>query len=364
MIDLSKCFDSVPHDKLLNKLSFYGIKGVEHCWFESYLKEREQIVNFNNQTSGKEKINIGVPQGTVLGPILFLIYMNELPMILPNLSCTMFADDITISCAAKNIDEASASLQTIVNKTVNWLDKNRLVINISKCNSLIICSKHKNNSKLDIYIKGQHIEQITECKLLGVYIDQNLSFNKQCTEVSRKICKKFGLLKRLRCVLPLSTISKLYFPLVQSNIDYCLSVWGNCSTSSLSIIQKLQNRIGRFLTGKYDYLKYPSSLLRNDLNWMSVSDRYKYFISILMYKCVNNPNENPLSKFFTFSKSIHNYKTRKALNEDLAIPKLRTEQFKRSLIFSGPIIWNKINLETCKLNLFYFKKHFKDNLYF
>ena len=83
-----------------------------------------------------------------------------------------------------------------------------------------------------------------------------------------------------------------------------------------------------------------------------------------MYKCVNNPNENPLSKYFTFSKSIHNYKTRKALNEDLAIPKPRTEQFKRSLIFSGPIIWNKINLETRKLNLFYFKKHFKNNLYF
>ena len=90
-------------------------------------------------------------------------------------------------------------------------------------------------------------------------------------------------MKRLRCVLPLSTISKLYFPLVQSNIDYCLSVWGNCSTSSLSTIPKLQNRIARFLTGKYDYLKYPSSLLRNDLNWMSVSDRYKYFISKLMY---------------------------------------------------------------------------------
>ena len=118
-----------------------------------------------------------------------------------------------------------------------------LVINISKCNSLIICSKHKNNSKLDIYIKGQHIKQISECKLLGVYIDQNLSFNKQCIEVSRKICKKFGLMKRLRCVLPLSTISKLYYPLVQSNIDYSLSVWGNCSTSSLSTIQKLQNRI-------------------------------------------------------------------------------------------------------------------------
>ena len=83
-----------------------------------------------------------------------------------------------------------------------------------------------------------------------------------------------------------------------------------------------------------------------------------------MYKCVNNPNKNPLSKFFTFSKSIHNYKTRKALNEDLAIPKPRNEQVKRSLIFSGPIIWNKINLETRKLNLFYIKKHFKDNLYF
>ena len=169
--------------------------------------------------------------------------MNELPNILPYNSCVMFADDITIFSAAKNLNVATVTLH-------------------------------------------------------------NLSFNTQCYEVCKQICKKFGVMKHLRSVLPLNTISKLYYPLIQSQIDYCLSVWGpyTCPYTFLSTVQKLQNRIARFLTCKYDYKPYSSSLLRNELKWMSVSERYQYFNSILMYKCMNNPSDHLLNKFFTFTK--------------------------------------------------------------
>ena len=169
-------------------------------------------------------------------------------------------------------------------------------------------------------------------------------------------------MKRLHSVLPLHIISKLYYPLIQSQIDYCLSVWGNCPYIFLSTVQKLQNRTARFLTCKYDYKLYSSNLLRIEIKWMSVSERYQYFTSILMYKCMNNPSDHLLNKFFTFTKNVHTYKTRKAEHDHLTIPKHRTEQFKRSLAFSGPKIWKNIDSEVRKLDLHNFKNHIKQNL--
>ena len=193
MIDLSKCFDSVHHGILLQKLVSYEITNTEYSWFKSYVDNRQQVVNFNNQISDKENLNIGVPQGTVLGPNLFLIYMNELPNILPYNSSVMFADDISIFSAAKNLNDATVTLQNITNQTVEWLDNSRFTINISKCNSIVICSKHKKDGTLNIHIKGEHIQQISECRLLGVHIDQNLCFNTQCYEVCKQIFKKLEL---------------------------------------------------------------------------------------------------------------------------------------------------------------------------
>ena len=114
-------------------------------------------------------------------------------------------------------------------------------------------------------------------------MDENLTWKKHCTELCKKMSKKFGLMKRLRSVLPLQTISMLYYPFIQFHIDYCTTVWGNTNVSFLANIQKLQNRVARFLTSKYDYSKYPSLTLLKDLGWMTVSQRYTYFISILMY---------------------------------------------------------------------------------
>ena len=125
LIDLSKCFDCVHHEILLNKLNKYGINDRELAWFRSYLNNRKQVVSYNNISSSACNINIGVPQGTVLGPMLFLIYMNELPNILPKDHCIMYADDNTLFSSSKNFSEANTKLQNIVSKTVDWIDKNR-----------------------------------------------------------------------------------------------------------------------------------------------------------------------------------------------------------------------------------------------
>ena len=283
---------------------------------------------------------------TVLGPILFLIFINDLPSILPNDSCLMYADDITLYCSSSSLQDATLRLQAIVNKTAEWINSNRLIINTSKSHSIIIGSKKKTiNSQLELFINGVKIEQISHGKLLGIHIDNQLNWENQCVQVCKTISKKFGLLKRLRKGLPLSTISLLYFPFIQSHIDYCLTAWGNCPSTYLSHIQSLQNKIIRFLTNKYDYIQYPSSLLRKHLGVMSVSERYKYFMSVLMYKCIKMSDENILLKdCFTFANSLHNYPTRRGLNGDLNLPRPYLEQFKRSIAYSGVKIWNSIDI--------------------
>ena len=177
--------------------------------------------------------------------------MNDLPDILPDNSFIMYADDITLYSCTKNLIDASYQLQTLIDKTANWIESNGLVINTSKSNCMVIGTKCKSeNSQINVNINGKKLNQISETKLLGIHIDENLTWKTQCTAISRKLSKKFGLMKRLRSILPLNIISKLYYPLIQSHIDYCLTVWGNCAKTSFSLTQKLQNRIARFLTCK------------------------------------------------------------------------------------------------------------------
>ena len=215
--------------------------------------------------------------------------------------------------------------------------------------------------KLILQLIGNIIKQITEVKLLGLYIDDNLTWKSHCDFLSKKISQKLGLFKRLRTFLPLHVISNLYFPLIQSLIDYGITLWGNCAKSYLSLIQKLQNRTARIITQKHNYTKYSSLDLRRNLNWMSVTERYSYFMSILMFQCINNPVlHKPLSSCFTFVKNDHNYPTRHSANQALSLPRPRTEQFKRAVSYSGVKIWNNIPLGTRTVsNVNVFKKRMK-----
>ena len=366
LIDLSKCFDCVNSDILLQKLTKYGINGIPLNWFRSYLSNRKQVVYFNNKISSVVNLNIGVPQGTVLGPILFLIYMNDLIDILPNKSCIMYADDIALFPSATNLETAVSKLQYIINDTVTWIDQNKLIINVEKSRCITIGSRNETlNSTFDLTIKGTKLKQVTEVNLLGVNIDQNLTWNNHCAAICKKISKQLGLIKSLRAFLPLHIVSNLYFPLIQSHMDYCITVWGNCAKTHLSIIQKLQNRAARILTGKYDYNLYPSSTLIRDMKWMSISQRFIYFISILMYNCNNNPNlYKPLSNCLCFVADKHNYPTRVSKNKALKLPLPRTEIYKKSVTYSGAKIWNNIPYEIRTVSsVAIFKKKYED-IYF
>ena len=200
-LDLTQCFDSVSHDILLNKLENYGINNTELQWFCSYLTNRTQIVKCHLSLSKPNLLSTGIPQGTILGLCLYILYVNELFKCLSTGNCIMYEDDITIYCTGKTIADVQSKLQQCVNNSLSWLHQNKLMINPSKSSSMLIGTKQKiENLTLNIQINNCTIDYVNHFKLLSVTIDLNLTWNIQTTNVCKKISSRIGLIRRLKNV--------------------------------------------------------------------------------------------------------------------------------------------------------------------
>ena len=282
-LDMAKGFNTVSHKILLHKLSFYGFSTLCCNFFKSYLTDRSQKVKGFTSFSNELPINIGVPQGSILGPILFLIYINDLPNIFINCKCHLYADDTTIYCRAKTTHEAEKCLQSNLDRVSRWFQENQLVVNVSKSNIMLIGSKAStSNSSIVTSLNGQNLTHVSNIKLLGLQIDSVLNWKLHIDSIGNTLSSKVGLLHRLSRFVPQKLLIIIYTTLVQSVIDYALTLWGSCHKTYLKTLQRIQNRCARICTNNFDYKTSSSSLLKQ-LKWMDISTRYTYFTGILMY---------------------------------------------------------------------------------
>jgi retron-type reverse transcriptase len=141
-IDLQKCFDTIDHSILLNKLNMYGFNGVTFTWFKNYLNCRKQCVKINGYTSTYLSILMGIPQGSILGPVLFLLFINDLPNCITKCECNLFADDTILYTQSSSLDEAESQLQNDIDNLMTWLDLNRLHVNASKSSCMVLSTRH------------------------------------------------------------------------------------------------------------------------------------------------------------------------------------------------------------------------------
>lgn len=348
-LDVQKCFDTISHNILRAKLGWYGISDKELNWFINYLQNRSQIVSSQGRVSKKFQLNIGVPQGSVIGPMLFMLYVNDLNQNINTGACNMYADDTVLYCTGKTITELQTNVQCSLNKVANWFTDNQLVINQSKTEVMVVKSKYKQVSDtLDIYLFEKKLNQVECSKYLGLNIDGNLTWNAYVNELCRKIGCKLSQLKRIRNTVSQSVLLTIYNAGIQPCIDYAISVWGQTSNYNISKIQRLQNFAARLILNNFDYINFRGQDLCKSLNWMIVRERCKYFTILLMFKCIHGLAPAYLCDQITMLIEVNNRCSR-SHDMNVYIPMPRSELSKMSFNYIGATFWNALpnNLKEC-----------------
>ena len=240
-LDLKKAFDCVDHNILTTKMDYYGTRGRDLAWFESYLTNRIQICKVYLITSNERMVKCGIPEGSNLGPLLFLLYINDLPNCLSLSSASMFADDTNISTQGKTDNEIQERLNTDLENVHQWLTSNKLTFNKKKTEYMIVGSRQRiSNILTDPIVKlgDSTIKRVNKSKTLGVIVDEHLSWNDQIQSIVSKSSKGIGMIRSIKKFVPQSTLLKIYNDIVLSHFDYCSLVWDNCSDYLLNKLQK------------------------------------------------------------------------------------------------------------------------------
>ena len=339
-IDLSKAFDTIDHNILLSKLEFYGVRGCALEWFKDYLANRQQFTVINKVDSTRRTITHGVPQGSILGPLLFLLYVNDLHNSSSLLSFLLFADDTTIIYSNPSYDSFIRTLNIELIKVSSWFKSNKLSLNASKTKCMFFSKSNKSSvSPSAISIDGVPIINVHSTKFLGVILNDRLDWSDHISSVSKTISRNTGVLSKLRTFLPPPTLFILYNTLILPYLSYCNIVWARSSNNQLHSLKTIQKRAIRIctLSQPWDH----TAPLFNRLQTLTLTDINNLQTGIFMYKYINKLLPQAFTTYFTAVHDVHDYSTRSC--NKLYIPFTRTSYSINTLRFHGPRLWNSID---------------------
>ena len=343
-LDLAKAFDSVDHRILIQKLEKYGIRGNALELIKSYLSNRQHYVKVNNVESRYRVLEIGVPQGSVLGPLLFLIFINDLPNCC-KLDVTLFADDTFLSLASKNIRQLRKEMGKELDKVYKWLVLNKLTLNISKSKYMLI-SKGKRICTGDFRLKldGIPLERCVEYKYLGIYIDERLNWKRHIQYMCHKLSKVCGYFARLRNCAGMKTMKMIYNALVFSHLRYCNIVWGGASKTILKPLITLQNRIVRIMAFA-PFQITDVRLFFEKFEFHNLEQINHFEIGKFMYKYKNNMLPEKFNGYFQLSGTNHNHNLRSVANEKYEQHRAKGLYGIKMIQHRGVKLWNELPFE-------------------
>ena len=248
-MDLSKVFDILNHNLLIAKLGAYGFERDSLSFMKSYLKDRQQRVRVNNNFSSWEKIIAGVPQGSILGPLLFNIFINDLFVFVSSSNLSNYADDNTLYASGFNLEEVKKCLSTDFDAVTKWFCENHMALNAGKCHFMCLGKDTRNETFI---FKGLVMKNSKEQKILGVTIDNKLTFKSHIKNLCKKASQKIGALSRLSNHLNDSQKRLILNSIVKSQFSYCPLVWMFCSRTSNNMINKVLERPLRVLLNDHE----------------------------------------------------------------------------------------------------------------
>ena len=345
LMDLSKAFDAMPHDILVAKLEAYGMSENTVCLVASYLRNRKQRVKINGTVSEWQHITKGVPQGSILGPVLFNLFINDLVFFTQNCSLTNYADDNTINTSSRHLDVVVSHLQSDAEASLNWFSSNQMKANPDKFQFMVGDRrrvKEANEPCLKIGNAVLHSEE--KVKLLGIEIDKNVNFKDQVTAVCKKAGPQLSVLKRLSHMLNTNIKMIAFCSFIRSHLQYSPLVWAHQSIGGVNRLEKLQERGLRFVFNDFNN-SYQELLKKGKVP--SVHTAWQRQAVIEVYKAVHGIAPVYIQTLFTIES--HPYDLRNHMK--VKLPKCRTVSFGlKSFVYQAGSLWNTLpdHIRSCE----------------
>ena len=341
-MDFQKAFDTVNHEILLKKLHHYGVRGNAHQLLKSYLTGRKQRTKIDSLVSDLANILWGVPQGSVLGPLLFLIFINDLPNA-ANLLSWLFADDTALALSADNIHDLEIRLNHEVNKIHNWLLANQLSVHYSDKTQYMIIQGPNTKGRgsptdFKLHMGSNLIEKTDHYKYLGILFDQNMNWKLQISKMCAKLSSVCGVLSKVRHYLDRSSLMLIYNALFDSRLRYGILGWGTASEQYLSKLRVLQNRAVRFIS--FASFRSPAGPLYSNLKILPLEQQLFLQRTVFMHS-VHYKNLPFVFNDYCHQPN-HSYPTRYATSSNYVLPLSSTNRGQNSIKFAGPKAWANV----------------------
>ena len=347
-LDLSKAFDTLNHTILIEKLRYYGLNDTSLNWFHSYLHDRLQFTEYNSVCSDVVTLSTGVPQGSILGPLLFIIYMNDIQAATSNFKAILYADDTNLvsplcsfsssnSVNSNNLSEVAASINNELSCVQEWLLINKLSVNVNKTKFMIF---HHPQRKIEhlvpaLELNSEPLERVSEFNFLGLTLDEHISWKPHVQKIANKISRIIGILRRLKNILPTPVLITLYNTLILPHFHYGLLNWGFC----MGRLQLLQKRSVRVISGS-NYNAHTDPLLKK-LHLVKLADLFTINVLKMYYKFKHARLPSYVENMFENFSRHHEHETRQSLI--LEEPMVNTASGENCLRYILPRIVNNTN---------------------